>query len=141
MYIYYRLPHSPLDPQPTPSPSPPQAPPRPHPNPIAAPTHFCPRIALLLTTYVFARPVQKDARRKTMKFGGTNTSRSLTATRLVSKTMNGQKPPNAFTLDHTLVKRPDTLPEAFRKLSGSGPSEALCISVACFDCQDLRLNY
>ena len=64
-----------------------------------------------------------------MNFGGTNTSRSLTTTRLVSKTMNGQKPPNAFLWSYTPVKRPDTLPEAFRKLSGLGPSEALCISV------------
>ena len=29
-----------------------------------------------------------------MKFGGTGASRSLTATRLVTKTMNGQNPPN-----------------------------------------------
>ena len=49
------------------------------------------------------RPVQKDARRKNMKLGGINTSRPLMATRLVSKTMNGQKPPNASIWSHTPV--------------------------------------
>ena len=56
-------------------------------------------------------------------FLGTKTSRSPTTTRLVFKTVNGEKPP-------TPVKHLDTLPEAFRKLSGLGPPEALCISVA-----------
>ena len=33
--------------------------------------------------------IQKDARRKTMHLGGTQTSRSFTRTRLVTKTMDG----------------------------------------------------
>ena len=38
--------------------------------------------------------IQKDARRKTMHLGGTQTSRSFTRTRLVIKTMDGLNPQN-----------------------------------------------
>ena len=38
--------------------------------------------------FVVFGPIQKDARRKTMHLGGTQTSRSLTVSWLVSKTMN-----------------------------------------------------
>ena len=34
-------------------------------------------------------PIQKDARRKNMNFGDTQTSKSFTRTRLVTKTMDG----------------------------------------------------
>ena len=39
-------------------------------------------------------PIQKDARRKNMNFGGTQTSRSFTRTQLVTKTIDGLNPPN-----------------------------------------------
>ena len=84
-----------------------------------------------------------------MNFGGTNTSISLTATGLLGKMMNGEKPPNAFLWSYTPVKRPDTLPEAFRKLSELGPSKALCISlhisgmlwISRFTCNSLRFFF
>ena len=37
-------------------------------------------------------PIQKDARRKNMNCGGTQTSRSFTRIRLVTKTMDGLNP-------------------------------------------------
>ena len=44
--------------------------------------------------FVVFGPIQKDARRKTMHLGGTQTSRSFTRTRLVTKTMDGLNPQN-----------------------------------------------
>ena len=41
-------------------------------------------------------PVWKDARQKIINFGGTQTSRSPTTTRLMTKTMNGQNPLNVL---------------------------------------------
>ena len=51
---------------------------------------------LLIFCYVLllSGPSQKDARRKNMNFGGTQTSRSFTRTRLVTKTMDGLNPLN-----------------------------------------------
>ena len=44
-------------------------------------------------------PNQKDARRKTMNFDGTQTSRSFTRTRLVTKTMDGLNPSNVHPIN------------------------------------------
>ena len=45
-------------------------------------------------------PIWKDARQQIMNFGGTQTSRSLTRTRLVTKTMNGLNPPNVNQINY-----------------------------------------
>ena len=49
-----------------------------------------PHILVYYEHVCFLRRLQKDARRKTMQIGGTNASRALTATRLVTKTMTLQ---------------------------------------------------
>ena len=51
--------------------------------------HVCPRNSIILFISASVH-VQKDARRKDMKFGGTETSRSLTRARLVTKTISRQ---------------------------------------------------
>ncbi len=51
-------------------------------------------LSLLFCVFLVSGPIQKDARRTNIKFGGTQTSRSFTRTRLVTKTMDGLNPPN-----------------------------------------------
>jgi len=50
--------------------------------------------------FVVFGPIQKDARRKTMHLGGTQTSRSFTRTRLVTKTMDGLNPQNVNPINY-----------------------------------------
>ena len=45
-------------------------------------------------------PIQTDVRRKNMNVGGTQTSRSFTRTRLVTKTMDGLNPPNVNPINY-----------------------------------------
>ena len=51
-------------------------------------------IFIVFCVFLVFGPIQKDAHRKTMHLGGTQTSRSFTRTRLVTKTMDGLNPPN-----------------------------------------------
>ena len=47
---------------------------------------------VICSCFLFWGPIQKDARRKNINFGGTQTSRSFTRTPLVTKTMDGLNP-------------------------------------------------
>ena len=66
----------------------------PDPSPELCPTFHIPPLCVLRRFHGLPGPLQKDARRKTMQFPGTNVSRSLTGTQLVTKRVMSLHPHN-----------------------------------------------
>ena len=66
----------------------------PGPGPELRATFHTSPLFVLRRFYAFPGPLQKDARRKAMQIPGTNASRSLTATQLVTKSVMSLHPHN-----------------------------------------------
>ena len=63
--------------------------------------NVCTCFVICFCVFLVFGPIQKDARRKNINFGGTQTSRSFTRTRLVTKTMDGlNNPPNVHPINY-----------------------------------------
>ncbi len=62
-----------------------------------------PGFLLVFVFLLVSGPIQNDARQENMDFGGTQTSRSFTRTRLVTKTMDGPSEPPQMSIQLMLI--------------------------------------